>query len=167
MDLGGIFNVKINRMKNCIYRTIIILFALFLTTCSDDINSEKIKTIKYGTSFGMCVGYCKHEMIVNSKKIIFNSSGSRENVITKTKSESIKNSTWETLNSGIELKSFFELPVTIGCPDCADGGAEWLEIELENGDTHKVVFEYYIEPELLKKVIEEFRGLMTENEVVK
>ena len=159
MDLGGIFNVKINRMKNCIYRTIIILFALFLTTCSDDINSEKIKTIKYGTSFGMCVGYCK--------KIIYNSSGSRENVITKTKSESIKNSTWETLNSGIELKSFFELPVTIGCPDCADGGAEWLEIELENGDTHKVVFEYYIEPELLKKVIEEFRGLMTENEVVK
>jgi len=159
--------MKIYSMKNCIYQTIIILFALFLTTCSDDINPEKIKTIKYGTSFGMCAGYCKHEMIVNSKKIIFNSSGSREDVKAKTKSESIKNSTWETLNSGIEMKSFFELPETIGCPDCADGGAEWLEIELQNGNKHKIVFEYYNEPELLKKVIEEFRGLMNENEVLK
>jgi len=147
-------------MKNCIYQTIIILFALFLTTCSDDINPENIKTIKYGTSFGMCIGYCKHEMKVNSNKIEYNSSGWQENVIAKSKTESIEVSTWKSLNSAIDVQSFFELPETIGCPDCADGGAEWIEIELNNSDTHKVVFEYYHEPEILKNKINKFRELM-------
>ena len=38
------------------------------------------------------------------------------------------------------MDSFFILEERIGCPDCADGGSEWIEI-LANNKTYKVTFE--------------------------
>ena len=50
------------------------------------------------------------------------------------------------------------LPERIGCPDCADGGAEWVIITV--GDkTHKVVFEYGKAPAELAAVVAKFRAL--------
>ena len=62
------------------------------------------------------------------------------------------------------MNSFFELPETIGCPDCADGRAEWLEIELMNGEKHKVTFEYRNEPASLNDHIIGLRGMMEMSE---
>ncbi len=47
----------------------------------------------------------------------------------------------------------------IGCPDCADGGSEWLELGFE-GDVKRVTFEYMNEPDELKDIIVDLRGLM-------
>ncbi len=50
------------------------------------------------------------------------------------------------------------LPKTIGCPDCADGGAEWIEIQ--SIDIHKkVTFEYLNEPNSLTALVTELREL--------
>ena len=52
------------------------------------------------------------------------------------------------------------MPETIGCPDCADGGAEWIEIKLANGEKHKVTFEYMNAPSAFKNYISGLRGLL-------
>lgn len=50
----------------------------------------------------------------------------------------------------MNLNDFFKLSETIGCPDCADGGAEWVEVEYVSGKKHRVTFEYMKEPDELK-----------------
>lgn len=62
------------------------------------------------------------------------------------------------------MEAFFELPEVIGCPDCEDGGAEWVEMKLQNGDKHKVYFEYLREPDVLKKLLAKLRSEMDKAE---
>jgi len=80
-----------------------------------------------------------------------------------TKDTILKSSAVDSINS-INTTSFFKLPETIGCPDCADGGAEWLEIILLNGKKHKVTFEYRNEPTQLKNQIIKLREILSKNE---
>ncbi|MBT3179394.1 MAG: hypothetical protein HOL10_00880 [Candidatus Marinimicrobia bacterium] len=69
---------------------------------------------------------------------------------------------WNSLLVSINMDSILSLPNIIGCPDCADGGAEWIEII--TADTLKsVIFEYWdtIDPinntiEILREMDREF-----------
>lgn len=56
---------------------------------------------------------------------------------------------WSDLVSAINIEAFFAWEEVIGCPDCADGGAEWIEITTSTG-THKVTYEYDIPPNAVK-----------------
>ena len=40
----------------------------------------------------------------------------------------LKHEKWEDLLKVNAYTDFQKLPNTIGCPDCADGGAEWIEV---------------------------------------
>jgi hypothetical protein len=50
-----------------------------------------------------------------------------------------------------DITEFWNLPDRIGCPDCTDGGAEWIKIE-KDGKTKKVVFEYRNDVEPIKNM---------------
>ncbi len=45
----------------------------------------------------------------------------------------------------------------LGCPDCADGGSEWLAFRKANGQEHKVVFEFGSSPESQAKLLMHIR----------
>ena len=47
---------------------------------------------------------------------------------------------WQKLQSLADYNAIKDLPERIGCPDCADGGAEWLELSRSN-ETKRVTFE--------------------------
>ncbi|MDO8435184.1 MAG: hypothetical protein Q7S89_00695, partial [bacterium] len=53
----------------------------------------------------------------------------------------ISSDEWNSLVGALDVKKFNLLPERIGCPDCADGGAEWIEI-FDGKATKKVTFEY-------------------------
>lgn len=146
---------------NCIFG--IIFFVGLFTSCSNEPISSEITQVKYGTSFGMCVGYCKHELLLKSDKATYNLSGWNATVEPITYTEVLNSSDWNLVTTNLNIKDFFDLPEMIGCPDCADGGAEWIEIELPNGSKHKVTFEYNNEPALLKNTVVELRGLMNKH----
>ena len=74
--------------------------------------------------------------------------------------ESLDDQIWDSISTEIDVDSFMAMTERIGCPDCIDGGAEWLEVELRNGDKHKVTFEYYNEPSGLGNYIPILRNLM-------
>ncbi len=136
-------------------RIILILLICGLTISCEKINKSdsEIKQIKYGTSFGMCIGYCKNEILLKHGFVTYIRSGWVDTIETIACTETLSDISWDSYKSGIDAKIFFELPETFGCPDCADGGAEWIEIEDLSGKRHKVTFEYMNEPEELKNYV--------------
>lgn len=140
-------------MKKALSITAIILIAIagFLLAGCNKENLQDANTIKYGTSFGMCVGNCYNELTVTPNKL----SISRISTTAKDPkvcTQSFNNEQWQQLRDKIDIKKFKALNTVYGCPDCADGGAEWIEIQ--QGETkHRVTFEYHNEPEAVKAYI--------------
>ena len=144
------------------------ILAIFITVtslaaCSNDVIYKNITQLNYGTSFGECIGYCKHEVTIKSKSATFKCSSWDVTMQTLTKEALISSTTSDSIYR-FNTTSFFKLPETIGCPDCADGGAEWLEIILPDGDKHKVTFEYHHEPASIKDQIIKLREILNKNE---
>ena len=145
------------------YLTLISLLILISFSCKKN-DDNGIIQIKYGTSFGYCVGYCKHDMHLESGIIRYTNSGWSDTIETTTCTDFLAMESWDSYTSAIDVKSFFELPEIIGCPDCADGGAEFIEIITNSGKKHKVTFEYFNEPESLKAIIIALRGQIEQRE---
>jgi len=129
-----------------------------LTSCDKEQLAQE-GTIKYGTSFGMCVGFCRNEITISQSNVVLlrrKNSTNESQSCTKAFSAEQR----QQLINKIDLPRFFVLEETYGCPDCADGGAEWIEIE-QDGKKHRVTFEYRREPEAVKAYIEELRQQMS------
>ena len=50
-------------------------------------------------------------------------------------------SEWSEIETLLEADGLEGLNEVYGCPDCADGGAEWIEID-EGGSPRRVTFEF-------------------------
>ncbi|NBU33061.1 hypothetical protein EB118_05955 [bacterium] len=105
-------------------------------------SKKTISQIKTGTSFGMCGGYCYREFTISSTKIAYNARGWGDESYPEIKKEiSFSSDEWQSLIDTIDTKEFNLLPERIGCPDCADGGAEWIEIT-DGKAVKKVEFDF-------------------------
>lgn len=150
-------------MKKTILLTISL--SLMFASCTNELD-KRIQKVSYGTSFGECVGFCRKQMSINSDSIVFTAFCDvcmTPGVVRKDYYSKTLKTTWDSIQSGLSPNSFFLVPAVSGCPDCADGGAEWLEILLINGETHKVTFEYGNEPGELKAYIPVIRKLFENN----
>ncbi|MBT3500878.1 MAG: hypothetical protein HOB40_07735 [Candidatus Marinimicrobia bacterium] len=137
------------------------MFSIF--SCQKNEIEENDILIKYRVTFGFCGGYCTSYIEIENRNIIYTRS-SRDSIeypkIQLNNKMSIKE--WNSLLVSINMDSILSLPNIIGCPDCADGGAEWIEII--TADTLKsVIFEYWdtIDPinntiEILREMDREF-----------
>jgi hypothetical protein len=146
-----------------LYNFLLLPVCLLIVSCSNEINNKIIR-INYGTSFGECIGYCKHELSLNQDSLVFRCSGWSDQYSPLLFRQKTPVSAWDSARVNFNIKSFFELQEVIGCPDCADGGAEWIEIKLTNGDIHKVTFEYGNEPTVLKNQIAWYRNRLSKND---
>lgn len=140
-------------MKHLLVYLLICL--TFFTACTTVKEEENIGAkgqsivIKGGFSFGECEKNCKATVVVVDNKITYSSFKNGDSTPLKECSESISSNTVSSLIATIDYGAFMNLPATIGCPDCADGGAEWIELSAPNGG-HKVTFEYGKPPVELK-----------------
>ncbi len=142
-------------MKRIIF---ILLIAGLTFSCKKNdkgVNLTEVKQIKYGTSFGECLGYCKSDILLQPWSVIYTNSGWSDTLKTITCKDTLTN--WSSFISGLDTRRFFALQAIIGCPDCADGGAEWIEVELVSGEKHRVTFEYMNAPEVLKDYVIKLR----------
>lgn len=122
---------------------------------------NKIRTIKTGTFFGHCLGYCNQEFVITPRKIIFTKTangGDKQKNPDIVQEMSISKAEWEKLIQSIDTKKFTALPDTIGCPDCADGGGEWIEISNRH-TSKKIVFEYNQSVPEIKNLVTKLRRL--------
>lgn len=154
-----------SRFFNLIF---IIGIILLFGSCEDTtelemLDDSEIISMEYGTSFGECNGYCINSISLNESKIEFRATGwdSGVDLPEMSFSKDISKQEWEELIQKINFYAFRNLEEVIGCPDCADGGAEWVKI-ITNNVSHKVTFEYENEPEQLEEMIDDLREYLEE-----
>lgn len=111
-------------------------------TPADEVLTDGL-VIRTGTSFGMCAGYCQSDYTFNGTSVTLIQNGTRTQAQSpaKTCQTNLSATDAEALKALANSDAFSTKPTTLGCPDCADGGAEY--IELQTGDRkHRVTFEF-------------------------
>lgn len=139
--------------------TFITIIAM-ASNCQDKVENSTITKIEYGMSFGSCIGYCHKAVSFTAEDI--------SKVMKATRSKDMPEkqcrkawSGFNNLTSKVDLDAFLSLDETIGCPDCADGGAEWIEITTSEG-SKKVTYEYGKNPQEVKPFISILRKTFDE-----
>jgi hypothetical protein len=125
-----------------LYFVCLLLLTTACKTTSDSTQHSTIIQVIHGTSFGKCRGYCTKELTYAQKHVEY-SQRSRDDKQFPTKDSIIafSKTEWNTLLEAAASIDFASLPETIGCPDCADGGAEYIEIK-QNSATKRITFEF-------------------------
>ena len=142
----------------------ILLSALTLAACSDDDSpsgpSGSIATIRSTTSFGFCIGYCNTSLEITSAGMVFVEEPRTADPAypTKRTTAPITAAEWQALLDAVDRPKLEALPDTIGCPDCADGGAESLQV---NGSDwqEKITFEYNKPVDGVQSLLDRVRAL--------
>ncbi len=107
---------------------------LSLAACeSGAMKPAAITKVASTTSFGMCVGYCKTTLEISEKEAVLTREawgrGAGANLPLQRLTAPMSAQEWQDIAAAAAAAKIDALPERIGCPDCADGGAESLTIE--------------------------------------
>ena len=149
-------------MKNWKVFFVFAIAVFSFISCAVSTKKREILSVKHGSSFGMCNGYCFKENTYTPEDFIhYEKAFGRTNpkdFPEKMDSISISPKEWEDIISKIDLEKFYAEQETIGCPDCADGGSEWIEIATSD-KVYRVTFEFGQPSEGLKSIYSALRKL--------
>lgn len=101
--------------------------------------------INSGTSYGECWGYCISELDLQGTEANFQIYGWWEadpDFPTLSIESTISTNEWNEILDSFNFDEYTQLDDVYGCPDCADGGSEWIEIT-HDGMIKRVTFEAY------------------------
>ncbi|MEM1125145.1 MAG: hypothetical protein AAGI71_00735 [Bacteroidota bacterium] len=115
-------------------------------------------TITRGTSFGLCAGYCQTELTATAEGIVFVRRARATEDPTLTEERDLSADTWRTLAEQVNWDQLDAMDEVYGCPDCADGGTEWLEV-IDEGRTNRITFEYGQAPREIVTLVSDLRAL--------
>lgn len=108
---------------------------------ADLVPVEDSITIRFGSSSGMCIGYCKHEYALHSWGMDCWRRGWESGGDTSkypTQHQFIRRiDLYREAVAALDTSVFWNAPGIIGCPDCADGGSCWVEVTW--GEKRKMV----------------------------
>jgi hypothetical protein len=115
--------------------------ALVLAACASpgSTPSASVTRVVSTTSFGMCVGYCTTRLEITEGQAVLirearGGRGAPNPAQTPQRySAPLTPSEWQEIQRLAANVDFDALPDTVGCPDCADGGAESLTVEGPGG----------------------------------
>lgn len=120
-----------------------------------------IARVKSGQSFGMCVGKCYNELIVENNSVVLKQIERKDRGGDPETTEYRDDTRWNQIKADLNnfsKKKFFKLKDVYGCPDCADGGAEWLEVQFSDGTVKNVKFNYGSSVEGFEEIISSLRS---------
>jgi hypothetical protein len=120
----------------------------------------EVMSVRAGTSFGFCVptAYCETTLeVVDGSAVLTRSSRTLGDVRTP---GTLTQGEWEALLAAVDEDTLRALPAVVGCPDCADGGAEWVEVVAADW-TKRVTFEYGAAPREIEALAERLRRIRT------
>lgn len=123
--------------------TMLLPFAAFaLAACASApaATNSSVTRVVSTTSFGMCVGYCTTRLEISEGQAVLirearggrgvpNPAQTPQRFTTQ-----ITPAEWQDIQRLAANVDFAALPDTVGCPDCADGGAESLTVAGPHGE---------------------------------
>lgn len=109
---------------------------------------------RFGSSHGMCVGYCTQEYELKPDGLTARrKGGGRGDPSTHPADQeqfmALNNATIDAAMATLDPAAFDAAPDVIGCPDCADGGRCWVEV-VRDGKPRTVTFDCSTGSEQLK-----------------
>lgn len=117
----------------------IILLLVSFVACDQE-SDGTIQTFTFGTYYGECIGTCYNSFSFKEGVFAWEQRNYVGGEIQDICQGGQANSIWTGLNAAFNLATFMGLDEVIGCPDCADGGASFIEIEIGDERT-RVTFE--------------------------
>ena len=135
------------------------------------LNPQTSTQINSGTSYGECWGYCVFELELDNSNALFTASGwgwyEFPDLLLE---DNLNQEMWQQIIELIDFEYFQSLNDVYGCPDCADGGAEFIEI-IYDGVAKQVTFDAYTEIDgiqeltiLLRDLRDEYWNQINENQ---
>ena len=139
-----------------------IVAALGLAACDNGTTAPNgVTQVVSTTSFGMCMGYCKTRLeITQGEAVLVREPGGRGGTTLPVQrfTATLEAGEWQEIARLAEAAKFDDLPAVIGCPDCADGGAESLSVTGPGG-SKTVSFDHGAKVEALQPLLERVREL--------
>lgn len=136
--------------------------ALGLAACGEVTTAAgSVSQVVSTTSFGMCVGYCKTRLEISpGKAVLVREPGGRgqPTLPVERKEEVLSPQEWDEIARLAGAAKIEGLPDVIGCPDCADGGAESLTI-VGPGRNKTITFDHGATIEAAQPLLERVRAL--------
>jgi hypothetical protein len=125
----------------------------------DSFASSQSFALFAGTSFGMCAGYCTTTLEISPTSATLIET-SRESVRqpTRTRSVALTPAEWQRIQSLVDPTVLASVAGVHGCPDCADGGAEWIELKTAQS-TARVTFQFGQPPQPIAQLQAEIRAV--------
>ncbi|HEX8385832.1 MAG TPA: hypothetical protein VF576_06595 [Rubricoccaceae bacterium] len=95
-------------------------------------------TLRWGSSFGMCIGYCASNLVVTPDRVatLTETATRSGEMAPRIRTRTLTDAEAARLAAAYTASTIAATD-TLGCPDCADGGAEYVEV-----DGRRVTFEY-------------------------
>ncbi|MEZ5957422.1 MAG: hypothetical protein R3C27_09465 [Hyphomonadaceae bacterium] len=100
--------------------------------------ASQITRVVSTTSFGMCLGYCSTRLEITEGQAVLirearGGRGAPRDLPEQRYTTPLTAAEWQDIQRLSASVDFEVLPETIGCPDCADGGAEGLTVAGPSG----------------------------------
>lgn len=113
----------------------------------------------------MCVGYCTTRLEISPGRAVLvrqarGGRGAPQGLPDQRFAAGLTSEEWDAFAALAANTDLSGLPSVIGCPDCADGGAESLTIE-GNGQPQTVTFEFNASIAQAAPLLERVRALRT------
>ena len=93
-------------------------------------------------SFGFCLetAYCSSRLELSSREVVLTYESRKRGPFVQRGTRSAE--LWSKVAGALDPARLRALPSVLGCPDCADGGAESVTVAFGEGQVTKVTFEY-------------------------
>ena len=126
-------------MNNILHFAVVCVVALSVAGCeAGPMNPSPVTKVASTTSFGMCAGYCKTTLEISTTEAVLTREawgrGAGANLPVQRFTAPLSAQEWGDIAAAAEAAKIDALPERIGCPDCADGGAESLTIVSAKGE---------------------------------
>jgi len=150
---------------NSLSRLVSAVLAMSLLSACQSLSTEPsaLTKVTSTTSFGMCVGYCKTTLVITATEAVLIREhfgrGTGADLPDQRVTTPLSAQEWQeiAIAAAAAAAAFDTLPDRIGCPDCADGGAETLSVV---GPGQKTVeFEYGASIAGVQPLLERVRAL--------
>ena len=143
----------------------VVAVALNMSACGAGTQAPAAVTqVVSTTSFGMCAGYCATRLEISEGQAILvrEAHGRRGNqdLPVQRITAALSPSEWQDIARLAAATKLDGLPPVIGCPDCADGGAESLTITNASG-SKTVSFGYGTAIKQAQPLLDRLRALRT------
>ena len=135
--------------------------ALLLAACgggSPAAAPSDVLAIRATTSFGFCVGYCRSTLEISGERATYRLVDPRAALPDVERTVTVAAAEWDALRSAVDRSRIESLPGVIGCPDCADGGAESLEVVADDW-SRSITFEYQAAVPSIQPLLDRVRAL--------